>query len=74
MANTFVFTPLGDDRQYSVVQLNALFTLIKSVIDQKLDLRESEINRDIVLINGTIINVPPPVEAGDLVQNGSRSD
>ena len=71
MANTIQFQPIDETRTYTAARLNQLFQAIKEVLDEKLDVRASVIQRDIVLAGGSIINVEPPEQTGDLIPNGS---
>lgn len=70
MADTITHTNKGADQHYSIAELNTLFTQIKTVIDGKLDRRASTLERDLRLVAGTIINVPPAAATGDILQVG----
>ena len=68
MANTLTHSPKTGDQRYTVSELNALFTSIKTLIDNKVDLRGCTMQNHIAFVDGTIINVPPAVTAGDILQ------
>lgn len=71
MANTIFFEVKGDDQHYTVSELNTLFTNIKTLIDNKVDLRGDTLEAD-VFFQGSIINVPPAENSGDILQEGQR--
>lgn len=67
MSNTITFTAKGGDAHYTISELNTLFSQIKTFVDAKLDRRGDTIGGNIFLTNGSIINVPPPENEGDLL-------
>lgn len=69
MAATITYTAKADSHFFSISELNALFTQIKTVLDAKLDVRGDVVEADLRCVDTTIINVPPPVAVGDLLRN-----
>lgn len=69
MAATITFTPRTNLQFFTIAELNALFAQIKTIVDGKLDVRGDTIEADLLCVNTSIINVPPPVNAGDLLRN-----
>lgn len=68
MAATFTYTPKTVSEYYTVAELNALFTAIKAVVDAKLDARGDTVEADLLCVDSSIINVPEPAAAGDLLR------
>ncbi len=69
MATTVTFTPYTDDQYITVAQLNTLFASIKTVVDGKLDVRGDTVGADLLCVGSSILNVPEPSVAGDLLRN-----
>lgn len=65
--NTIEFEEKPDGTFYTLAELNALFESIKTVLDGKIDVRGTTLLGDLILLDGSIINVPEAVEAGDIV-------
>lgn len=65
--NTVTWEPLGEDNFLTVAFLNAYFASVATVLNGKLDVRGDTLEGDLLLSSGSIINVPPAVEVGDIV-------
>lgn len=66
MAATIVYTDRADSYFITLVQINALFAAIETVLNGKMDVRGFTALDNIIGVNTSIINVPEPAEAGDL--------
>lgn len=65
--NTVVWTPEGEDNFFTAAFLNAYFASVATVLNGKLDVRGDTLGGDLLLSSGSIINVPPAVEVGDII-------
>lgn len=63
------YTEYTDETYPTVDELNALFAAIKVVVDGKIDVRGDALSTNL-LGSISVINVPPPVSAGDLLRPG----
>lgn len=59
---------------YTCSRLNQLLGQIKAQLDTKLNKGDNVVERDIVLVDGSIINVPPATEEGDIIPYGTGTD
>lgn len=64
--NTITYVQKPDGSFFSIEELNALFTSIATVLNNKIDRRGTVMQADLKLI-GSILNVPVPEASGDIV-------
>lgn len=69
MATTVTYTAKGENYYFTLAEINALFTAIAAVVDGKLDVRGDTVGANIRGVGCSIINVPEPAAAGDLLRN-----
>lgn len=69
---TVTYTEYGENTYPTVSELNTLFALIKTVVDAKLDKRGDTVGVNLFSSGMSIINVPAPSVAGDLLRPGDE--
>lgn len=70
MAVTMPWVELAGDSYITIDQLNAYFAALALVINAKLDADGSvTVGADLRCVDTSIINVPEPVESGDLLRS-----
>lgn len=67
MTSTISYDPIPEDSAVTATRINQLFAAVAVVLNNKLDVRGDTIESDLQVANGSIINVPPAAEAGDLI-------
>lgn len=65
-AATITFTPKNGDRFYTIAEINALFTAIAAVLNQKLDQRTPASTADTYVNGQRIINLAPAEDPADV--------
>lgn len=69
MSTTITYVEKAGNAFFTISELNDFFTQLATVINGKLDRRGDTLLGDVLTVNSSIINVPPPEEAGDLERN-----
>lgn len=69
MAAGITYTLRGTNYYFTLEEINALFSQVKAVVDGKLDIRGDTVEGTLRCVNTSVINVPAPESAGDLLRN-----